>query len=166
MATTTQGKLDLAWLDHCADPLRAPLFPEAHADHHAHEQLVALSPPLAPGRPVRKENDGDDFHACGWIFSPEDVFDADRLLELMCGGYAARRVKGVFRVAADEWVLVNRSGEPYRRSEAELRSLCRLSYRSLVSYLSARPLSRKASGSSQTRCRTAMSSRSHPERCL
>jgi len=110
VATTTQGQLDPAWLDHRADPLRAPLFPEAHAEHIQEERLE-LMPPLAPGRPIRKENNGDDFHACGWIFDPVDVFDSDRLLELMCGGYAARRLKGVFRIAADEWILVNRSGE-------------------------------------------------------
>ena len=52
--------------------------------------------------------------ACGWVFSPDDVFDRDRLLALL-GGPGVSRAKGVFRLA-HEWVAVNRAGSELTRS--------------------------------------------------
>jgi G3E family GTPase len=103
----SQGALDLALLDLDADPLRAPLFPEAHADHHHHDHGPATAAPLGPGQPVRAENTGDGYVACGWIFAPEDVFDRRKLLTLLDGIEGVERLKGVFRTGR-HWMLVNR----------------------------------------------------------
>ena len=111
--TTTQAQVDPAWLDLDSDPLRAPLFPEAHAHHHEGERETpsTRTQALIPGQPIRCETAMEGQHACGWIFSPQDVFDGDALVEMLCGGYQVLRLKGVFRIERDEWVLVNRVGE-------------------------------------------------------
>ncbi len=104
VAVVEGGQLDLAWLDAGADPTRQALFPEAHADHD-HRPSAGLQFP-APGRPARKESGGG---ACGWIFSPSDVFDEDRLMKLFADTPAVTRLKGVFHLKED-WVIVNRVG--------------------------------------------------------
>lgn len=107
VATTTQGRLDPAWLDIDRAPERVPLFPEAHA--HNPEAEVQLGLPPRPGRPRRAEATVDGLAACGWLFDPADVFVEDALLELLLGGYEVRRLKGVFRTDMG-WYAVNRSG--------------------------------------------------------
>ncbi|WP_084760100.1 CobW family GTP-binding protein [Zavarzinella formosa] len=103
VAVIERGTLDPAWLDLGADPTRQAIFPEAHADHnHASPKLLAFP---TPGRPVRKESPS----ACGWIFSPGDVFDEDRLMALFAGTPGISRLKGVFHLKED-WVIVNRTG--------------------------------------------------------
>ena len=104
VAVVEHGTLDPAWLDAGADPARHALFPEAHTGHD-HRPPAALQFP-APGRPVRKESYG---HACGWVFSPADVFDEDRLTQLFAGTPEMTRLKGVFHLT-DDWLIVNRVG--------------------------------------------------------
>jgi len=104
-ATTTQGRLDLAWLDMDRSPERVPLFPNAHRET---EPRVDLSPPARPGRPRRQETTIDGLWACGWLFDPADRFREDALLELLVGGYEVRRLKGVFHTDGG-WYTVNRS---------------------------------------------------------
>lgn len=107
VAGTTRGRLDPAWLDLTAAAERFPLYPGAHAggDHHH-----ATPRPLpTPGRPVRAESPAGAAPACGWVFSPDDVFDEERLLRLLGTFPGTARLKGVFRLA-DEWVAVNRVG--------------------------------------------------------
>jgi G3E family GTPase len=106
--TTSQAQVDPAWLDLGSDPLRAPLFPEAHAHHHEQPATKAGTP--TPGRPIRRQAELEGQDACGWVFALEDIFDADTLLELLCSEPEFLRLKGVFRVERDEWVLVNRAG--------------------------------------------------------
>ena len=61
-----------------------------------------MAPPLAPGRPRRVEARGG---ACGWIFSPGDVFDRDALAALLAALWPrVARIKGVFRVGQAVWV--------------------------------------------------------------
>ena len=103
VAVTEGGKLDPAWLDLGADPNRRALFPAAH-DDHAHPAPAALAFPT-PGRPVRKESAG----ACGWIFSPSDLFDEDALTGLFASWPGITRLKGVFHLEED-WVIINRAG--------------------------------------------------------
>lgn len=106
IAATTHGRLDPAWLDLTAAAERLPLFPEAHADHgHRHEPPHRLP---EPGRPVRYASEGGPLPACGWVFSPAEVFDEGKLLGLL-GGPGVARLKGVFRTA-DDWIAVNRAG--------------------------------------------------------
>jgi G3E family GTPase len=114
VATTQQGCLDSKWLDMVSDPMRTPLFADLHAHHdsaeHRHPAVQAnnhASHVLIRGKPYRAVNTAGDHHACGWIFSPEDVFDEDRLLEALLDRFDVMRLKGAFRVG-DEWILINR----------------------------------------------------------
>ena len=103
VVATTQGQLDPAWLELDGDSERVPLFPQTHTSNPA-EELQTLGRPL-PGRPVRYDSPG----ACGWIFSPHDIFDEDQLLAFLGANEEITRLKGVFRVA-DAWLAINRSG--------------------------------------------------------
>ncbi len=102
VAATTQGELDPAWLELDGDSERVPLFPDIHVG--SAEELHVLGKPL-PGRPLRYDSPG----ACGWVFSPHDVFAEDSLLAFLGSDPAIARLKGVFRVE-DAWLAVNRSG--------------------------------------------------------
>ncbi len=103
VAATTQGRLDPAWLELDGDSERVPLFPDSHSTKETDEIHVLGKP--QPGRPLRYDSPG----ACGWIFSPHDVFDEDALLAFLGSNLAITRLKGVFRVE-DAWLAINRSG--------------------------------------------------------
>ncbi|HEV3387049.1 MAG TPA: GTP-binding protein, partial [Gemmata sp.] len=46
---------------------------------------------------------------CGWLFTPEDVFDEGKLLSLLGQTPGVTRLKGVFHLE-DEWATINRTG--------------------------------------------------------
>jgi G3E family GTPase len=100
VAGTTHGRLDPAWLDLTSTDERfaaerpgvsgpSPSDAPYHGPH---------TPGRSPGPSAR-----------GWVFSPDDVFDEDRLLALLRGAPGVTRLKGVFHVGHD-WVAVNRTG--------------------------------------------------------
>ena len=103
VAATTQGQLDPAWLELDGDSERVPLFPDLHGGGPP-EEMHVLGKPL-PGKPLRYASPG----ACGWVFSPRDVFDEEALLAFLGGDPAITRLKGVFRVE-DAWLAIDRSG--------------------------------------------------------
>ena len=103
VAATTQGQLDPGWLELDGDSERVPLFPDSHG-HVATEEIHILGK-ASPGQPLRYDSPG----GCGWVFSPQDVFDEDRLLAFLGSDPAITRLKGVFRVE-DAWLAINRSG--------------------------------------------------------
>lgn len=131
---TSFGQLRLDWLDLNGTVVRPPQFHDAHAEpvvpaaKSPPEQLVALGglnasnvgrasdeQPVVysldqipqPGKPVRLENSGRGQWACGWIFSSEDIFDRDALLDLLGYVHPIRRLKGIFR-CTDGWWMINR----------------------------------------------------------
>ncbi len=115
VAVVKHGGIEPEWLDALPDPRRAPLFPEwhSHGDSaaHTHQPVQITSPvraPVSPRRPYRQQSGSSEHDACGWIFSPDDVFDEDRLMELLLDSFDVERLKGVFRIGS-EWVLINRS---------------------------------------------------------
>lgn len=110
-ATTTFGRLEPAWLDLAAGPPRAPLFADLHAGHdrEPRHEAVAIETPATAGRPRRFEQAAQGRFACGWIFSPADTFDRERLFALLEGLPNMERVKGVFH-CPDDWWFVNRVG--------------------------------------------------------
>ncbi len=89
------------------------------------EPLVALQRPPEPGKPVRFENEGLGQFACGWIFSAEDVFDRDRLLDLLGALPSVVRLKGVFH-CRDDWWSVQRRGLDTRFQRSAYRRDSRL----------------------------------------
>lgn len=112
IAVTRDGAIDPAWLDLDADPAKVPLFPDLHderADDAAHDHGQDEPVTIAPGVPWRSENEGYGRHACGWIFSPADVFDEERLLMVLAEEDDIERVKGAFRVGGES-ILLDWSG--------------------------------------------------------
>ncbi|QIT55144.1 GTP-binding protein [Aquisalimonas sp. 2447] len=111
VATTENGALDPEWLDVQAGSGRVARHPEAHHDHghvHGHVHGAEDTGEPRPGLPVRVRDQGQGLDACGWRFHPGDVFDADRLAEVLRGIHPSQRVKGVFR-CDDGWLLFDRA---------------------------------------------------------
>lgn len=99
------GMLDLEWLDIVGTVRHRALLGEGP---HSHAPALERTPARPePGRPLRFENSGPDQSACGWIFSPDDRFDREQILELLDELGEIRRVKGVFH-CGDDWWAVNR----------------------------------------------------------
>lgn len=72
-------------------------------------QAEAETPSVpAPRRPVRIQNEDAEYQACGWIFDPNDVFDRDKLIDLLVEVHPIARLKGVFR-CEDDWWSINRA---------------------------------------------------------
>lgn len=91
LITTSQGSIDLTLLDQ----ERAP-EPELASDHSSHSHSH-LDPQfgLQPGQEyVRKENKGEGYFSCGWLFGAEYTFNFD-LLFSMLSSLTAERIKAV-----------------------------------------------------------------------
>lgn len=100
IAATQHGRLEPAWLDLCSGnnlPMKIDLQPTSITP-------IEVPQPMR-NQPVRMVSPGSA--ACGWIFSPDDMFDEDRLLVFL-NRITSPRLKGVFRVANDR-VVINRS---------------------------------------------------------
>jgi G3E family GTPase len=124
------GEIAPAWLDMDGSTARMPVFPDAHpvesntADRPktilgelpllsigSSRTSVTLECTLAgpaPGQPLRVPNDGPGHDACGWIFHVDDIFDRDRLLDLLGYVHPIVRLKGIFR-CEDNWWSINRA---------------------------------------------------------
>ena len=122
---TSFGVMDSDLLDRKFDTVRFPLFVDAHpspessqpelpvldlASETAVERGHDTSEPAhpTPARPLRFQNSDDSYDACGWVFHIDDIFDRDKLLDLL--GYVRPivRLKGVFR-CEDDWWTINRA---------------------------------------------------------
>ncbi|ATY90530.1 conserved hypothetical protein [Pectobacterium atrosepticum SCRI1043] len=109
---TSQGNLDRQQLDQPRHPLsqnRVRELPDG-IHHHAHKPkngLAALQ--LPSGQSWRRSlNQGQGYHACGWIFEPETAFDTATLLDWVRLSPVSR-VKGVMRIK-EGTLVVNRQG--------------------------------------------------------
>jgi G3E family GTPase len=119
---TCYGRLGRECLDHDGTLVRPPRFGDAHAPQlreaidrqHGHQEHgeppTQLERMPEPGKPLRFENEGQGQWACGWIFSPDDVFDRDQLLDLLGYLRPVLRLKGVFHCEHDWW-NIQRAGE-------------------------------------------------------
>jgi len=88
----TQGALPLSLLD----VERTKEMQSAHLQSHHHEH-AELEPQfmLEPGKAfVRKENKGQGYYSCGWLFGAEYSFDFDQLFSML-SALTAERVKAV-----------------------------------------------------------------------
>ncbi|MGF1910852.1 GTP-binding protein [Vibrio kasasachensis] len=68
----------------------------SHIEHH-HHQHASLEPQfeLPPGQPfIRRENKGQGYFSCGWLFGAEYEFDFDALFSML-SALTAERVKAV-----------------------------------------------------------------------
>ena len=145
IAETSMGQLQPGWLDLDGIVVRRPQFADAHGHHHVSEtkpSAVAALPvienspdamqqthPLPqtplPGKPVRFMNSGLGQHACGWIFSRDDVFDRHDLLDLLGRIQPLLRLKGVFH-CSDDWWSIQRRGADTRLERSAYRRDSRL----------------------------------------
>ena len=129
---TRFGEIESSLLDVEFATVRFPRFADAHAHAEGHKEQESNSglesdhsqerlddkgttgEPASqktrsahPGKPLRFRNDDPDYDACGWIFDVHDVFDRERLLDLLGYVHPIVRLKGVFR-CQDDWWLINR----------------------------------------------------------
>ena len=121
---TCFGVIDSELLDREFDTVRFPLFVDAHPSPKNNQtelpvlgltsegsEIGTSEPPRrmpAPRRPLRFQNNDDSYDACGWVFHITDVFDRDKLLDLLGYVHPIVRLKGVFR-CEDDWWTINRA---------------------------------------------------------
>lgn len=87
-----QGEIDIACLDTERTETSASAKLESHHHHHA-----AMEPQfeIPPGEAfVRKENKGQGYYSCGWLFGAEYQFNFDQLFSML-SALTAERVKAV-----------------------------------------------------------------------
>ncbi|MBN3218127.1 CobW family GTP-binding protein [Pectobacterium polaris] len=108
----SQGNVDQQLLDQprpSSSQERMRELPDG-AHHHAHKpknNLAALQ--LPSGQSWRRSlNQGQGYHACGWIFASETAFDTAALLDWVRLS-PVNRVKGVMRIK-EGTLVVNRQG--------------------------------------------------------
>ncbi|WP_312382768.1 CobW family GTP-binding protein [Atlantibacter subterraneus] len=108
IVVATQGQIDNALLDAPRHNTRElPSSPEHSHAHPSPRGLAALN--LASHQRWRRNlNQGQGYHACGWIFDSETVFDTIGLLE-WARLAPVDRVKGVMRIP-EGLVRINRQG--------------------------------------------------------
>ncbi|ACX87699.1 cobalamin synthesis protein P47K [Pectobacterium parmentieri WPP163] len=103
----SQGNVDQQQLDHARHNVRE--LPDG-THHHAHKPTNGLAALKLPdGQSWRRSlNQGQGYHACGWIFEPETAFDTAALLDWVRLSPVSR-VKGVMRIK-EGTLVVNRQG--------------------------------------------------------
>ncbi|WP_259017043.1 CobW family GTP-binding protein [Emticicia fluvialis] len=102
----SNGELDYRWLNIDAFAERKAQFaPHTHEHTHTHQHEEELQVP-AVGNPVKKESHGLGLYGCGWIFSPDELFNLPKLRQFFSTLTGIERAKGVFRIGKD-WVLIN-----------------------------------------------------------
>ena len=86
----SQGALDIAWLDVEHHSTASKLVESHH--HHAHNQAKSIDAlQLSAGQEILAiENSGQGYLSCGWIFTPEKIFDYTKLFNWFCGLDVAR----------------------------------------------------------------------------
>jgi len=140
IAETAHGQLQSHWLTLSGSVLRSPRFPDAHAAaptapttpaSDASAPLVQLGATVPvngeqrtiaavpePGRPLLFPSSGSGWYACGWLFSAEERFRREPLLDLLESWGGVQRLKGVFH-CEDDWWSINRA-----KRESSIRRSC------------------------------------------
>ena len=100
MIFTQQGEIPFSLLEGKTQSYQKP----EHSHHHHHHD----SKPLAADLPIPEQgflfaqNEGEGFQSAGWRFSPDKVFNYQKLFSLLTG-LCAERMKAVF--ITDEGVV-------------------------------------------------------------
>lgn len=110
---TCWGKLDLKWLDLDPRPGRTIGSHPVHLPDTSFDWEFDFAP-LAPGESARFTHQHGQYKSCGWIFSPETIFDPFKMQNFIAmlvqsdsiNSQRILRAKGVFRTGRD-WQLVN-----------------------------------------------------------
>ncbi|MEM7783327.1 MAG: GTP-binding protein, partial [Planctomycetota bacterium] len=133
---TSFGEIGSDLLDKKFTASRLPLFEDAHPLPHSETESNHKTVPaevdsdpsdqgpddlvLFPDRPIQVPNQGSGYEACGWLFHADDLFDRDRLLDLLGSVRQVIRIKGVFHCANDWW-SINRAKESTQCSRTTYR---------------------------------------------
>ena len=96
VAQTTQGQLDIAWLDISRNPQRQALHPNAH-------KLTKMSSVDSVRQQFKNEADG--YQSFGYIFPEQSCFDYGQLNNLF-GQLKVERIKGIFYTNKG-WFIIN-----------------------------------------------------------
>lgn len=86
IAQTTQGKLDIAWLNLPRNHQRQAMYPQAHQKTNIY---------AADNKQQQFENKADGFQSFGYVFSTQSCFDFVQLKKLF-NQLKAERIKGIF----------------------------------------------------------------------
>ena len=110
----TMGHLDFEILELSSLKRKVANFEQAHQEENNSSPKVFnqfTNTVAEKGIPVRLENEGHGFKACGWIFSRHDNFLRSELEQFIFPGWdlleGVERLKGVFRID-DSWYYVDR----------------------------------------------------------
>lgn len=133
---TQFGVIDRELLDRDFGVARMPLFEDAHplpmnetlsaTDADQESQPIPLGSQLpAAGKPLRFQNSGLDFNACGWVFHVDDVFNRRKLVKFFEEIPSVLRLKGIFHCDADWW-SINQAKDATTYVEATWRGDSRL----------------------------------------
>lgn len=107
----TQGQLNAEWLNMARNP---DLVENKHR-YRGHllkpqRELLHAGVYLPEGEDfIRRENKGQDFYSCGWLFRPEWVFDFNQLFLLMTG-LLVMRAKAVMRTDQGVYIFNSENG--------------------------------------------------------
>ncbi len=96
VAQTTQGQLDICWLDFSRNSTRQASFPAAH-EHSNYTPAGNKNSSL--------ENKGDGFQSFGYVFPEQTQFDYSRLMNFLTA-LSAERIKGMCSTNQG-WYLIN-----------------------------------------------------------
>lgn len=110
----TMGHLDFEILELSSLKRKVANFEQAHQEENNSSTKVFnqfTNTAAEKGIPVRLENEGHGFKACGWIFSRHDNFLRSALEQFIFPGWdlleGVERLKGVFRID-HSWYYVDR----------------------------------------------------------
>jgi G3E family GTPase len=107
----TQGQLNTEWLNMARNP---DLVENKHR-YRGHllkpqRELLDAGIHLPEGENfIRRENSGQNFYSCGWLFRPDWVFDFN-LLFLLMTGLMVMRAKAVMRTDQGAYVFNSENG--------------------------------------------------------
>ena len=90
---TQQGEIAFDLLDGETQSYRQP--DPGHHHHHHKSKPLASDLPIPEQGFLFAQNEGEGFQSAGWRFSPDKVFNYDKLFSLLTG-LCAERMKAVF----------------------------------------------------------------------
>lgn len=107
---TSQGQLDLNWLQTKHSTERKATAPAAHAANNQRPLIASSEPRLSRAQPWRRySNLGQDHYSIGWRFLDEVCFDLSAV-EDFCRAHNVARLKAVLPTA-DGWRAFNKVDE-------------------------------------------------------
>ena len=113
IAQTTQGQLDVAWINLPRNHQRQAMYPQAHQISNIY---------AADNKQAQLENKADGYQSIGYIFPAQSCFDFLKLKNLF-SGLKAERIKGLFNTNQGWFIINSVDGEiQFVESQASINS--------------------------------------------